>query len=60
MEMQLWCQGINNSLGLPVSQQWGQHETDTHTADTAAFLMCLINPFPLGLLLARCGYLPVA
>lgn len=24
--MQLWCRGINNCLGLPVSQQWGQQE----------------------------------
>lgn len=60
MEMQLWYQGINNSLGLPVSQQWGQHETDTLTADIAAFLMCITNPILLGLVLARCGYLPVA
>lgn len=35
MEMQLCCQAINNSLGLPVSQQWGQHKTDTLTADTS-------------------------
>lgn len=38
MEILLWCQGINNSLGLPVSQQWDQNETDTLAADTSCIL----------------------
>lgn len=49
MEILLWCQGINNSLGLPVSQQWGQNETDILQLTVAAFLMHMINPIPLGL-----------
>lgn len=48
MEMQLWCQGINNSLGSPVSQQWGQHETDTLTADTSCISDVCYKSHPSG------------
>lgn len=60
MEMQLWCQGINNPLGSPVSQQWGQHVTDTLTDDTSCISDVLYKSHPSGtsvsqLWLPACG-----
>lgn len=53
MKILIWCQGINNSLGLPVSQQWGQNETDTLVADTSCILDAHDKSHPCGTLVSQ-------
>lgn len=53
MEMQLWCQAINNSLGLPVSQQWDQHKTDILTADTSCISDVCYKFHPSGIFFSQ-------